>query len=380
MLIRRWDCGAIGLLLLSVLMSGLPAAAELLPAECQAALATAERQRLDLQRRTADLAVLMLGEIHTSVDDHAWQLGTLESLSAQRRLTLALEMIPAARQPILDRFNRRELDEAALLQEVDWPAVWGHDPELYLPLLRWARLRGVPLLAINAEPELVRRVRRQGLATIPETERDGISTPAPPGAAYRQRLEASWRGHRSLAAGSENKDDLQRFIDSQLLRDRAMAERLAAAHRENPDRLAVALIGLGHLEGGDGVPQQLRDLGINAQLSLRRPALPAGCTPAPRGARLGAYLESDANGVWVRQVAPGSAAAAAGLEPGDRILKLNGQPVQRAGQVIRGVRLQPDGRPLQLTIERAGRQRQLELQLPPSSAPRLAARDNGANA
>ena len=141
MLIRRWDCGAIGLLL-SLLMGGLPAAAELVPAECQAALATAERQRLDLQRRTADLAVLMLGEIHTSVDDHAWQLGTLESLSAQRRLTLALEMIPAARQPILDRFNRRELDEAALLQEVDWPAVWGHDPELYLPLLRWARLRG----------------------------------------------------------------------------------------------------------------------------------------------------------------------------------------------------------------------------------------------
>jgi S1-C subfamily serine protease len=159
-----------------------------------------------------------------------------------------------------------------------------------------------------------------------------------------------------------------------------MAERLAAAHRRDPGRLPVALIGVGHLEGGDGVPQQLRELGLSSQLSLRRPPLPASCTPAPRGARLGAYLESDAGGVWVRRVAPGSAAAAAGLEPGDRILKLNGQPVQRAGQVIRGVRLHPDGRPLQLTIERAGRQRQLELQLPPSSDPRLAARDNGANA
>ncbi len=370
----------IAALLLGLLVGSLPAPAAPLAAECQEALATAERQRQELQRRAADLAVLMLAEIHTSVDDHAWQLGTLESLSAQRRLTLALEMIPSARQPVLDRFNRGELDEAALLREVDWPAVWGHDPELYLPLLRWARLRRVPLLALNAEPELVRRVRRQGLASIPKPEREGIGPPAPPSAAYRQRLEASWRGHRSLAAASESEDDLQRFIDSQLLRDRAMAERLAAAHRRDPGRLPVALIGVGHLEGGDGVPQQLRDLGLTSQLSLRRPALPAGCMPAPRGARLGAYLESDANGVWVRQVAPGSAAAAAGLEPGDRIVQLNGQPVQRAGQVIRGVRLHPDGQPLQLTIERAGRQRQLELQLPPSSDPRLAARDNGANA
>jgi S1-C subfamily serine protease len=74
-------------------------------------------------------------------------------------------------------------------------------------------------------------------------------------------------------------------------------------------------------------------------------------------------------------VAPASAAEAAGLRPGDRILELNGMAVQRAGQVIRGVRLHPDGLPLQLTIERNGRRRQLELRLPPSTDPRLAARD-----
>ena len=88
---------------------------------------------------------------------------------------------------------------------------------------------------------------------------------------------------------------------------------------------------------------------------------------------MGAYLESDEQGVWVRQVAPASAAEAAGLRPGDRILELNGVAVQRAGQVIRGVRLHPDGLPLQLTIERNGRRRRLELRLPPSADPRLAA-------
>ena len=371
-------------LLLSGLANGLSARPAAAAPGCEAALAAARRQPIELQAKASGLAVLLLGEIHTSADDHDWQLQTLESLwrGGPRRLSLGLEMIPAARQPVLDRFNAGQLNEEELLRQVDWAAVWGHDPELYAPLLRWARLRGVPLLALNAEPRLVRRVRQQGLAAIPPAEREGIGSPAPASPAYRQRLEASWRGHQALglpaAAGpaAAAAADRQRFIDSQLLRDRAMAERLAAAHRRDPQRLQVALMGVGHLQGGDGVPHQLQDLGLKQLLSLTRPVLPDGCTLPPRGARMGAYLESDDQGVWVRQVAPASAAEAAGLRPGDRILELNGMAVQRAGQVIRGVRLHPDGLPLELTIERNGHRRRLELRLPPSTDPRQAARDN----
>lgn len=386
-----WRCGEraqrlIQLLLLQpLLLSGLADGLSARPAAaapgCEAALAAARRQPIELQAKAPGLAVLLLGEIHTSAIDHDWQLQTLESLwrGGRRRLSLGLEMIPAARQPVLDRFNAGQLNEEELLRQVDWAAVWGHDPELYAPLLRWARLRGVPLLALNAEPRLVRRVHQQGLAAIPPAEREGIGSPAPASPAYRQRLEANWRGHQALglpaAAGpaAAAAADRQRFIDSQLLRDRAMAERLATAHRRDPQRLQVALMGVGHLQGGDGVPHQLQDLGLKPLLSLTRPVLPDGCTLPPRGARLGAYLESDDQGVWVRQVAPASAAEAAGLRPGDRILELNGMAVQRAGQVIRGVRLHPDGLPLQLTIERNGHRRRLELRLPPSPDPRLAA-------
>jgi S1-C subfamily serine protease len=158
-------------------------------------------------------------------------------------------------------------------------------------------------------------------------------------------------------------DDLERFIDSQLLRDRAMAEGLAAARRRDPGRLVVALMGRGHLEGDDGVPAQLRRLGVGEVAVLERPAEPEGCGAPPPGARLGAYLESADGTVWVRRVAPGSAAAAAGLRPGDRIRAVNDAPVERAGQVIRRVRAQPAGVPLRLTIERQGRAWQLELRL-----------------
>jgi len=394
-----------------------------LAASCAAAQRAVQDQASRLRASLPQLDALLLGEVHTSRADHAWQLATLEAIRQQRpQLSLGLEMVPAARQAVLDRYSAGQINEEAFLNQVGWQEVWGHDPDLYLPLLRWARQQGVPLLALNAEPELVKRVRREGLAAIPRSEREGIGMPVSPGLAYRRRLEAAWRAHRvftppplstpgapglpspvaqpgaterATAAGARppaaagpagstraalsaaEASDLQRFLDSQLLRDRAMAERIAAAHRRDPGRLVVALIGRGHLEDGDGVPRQLADLGLERQLSLTRVPIPDGCGPPPARARLGAYLESDNGAVWVRRVAAGSAAAAAGLRPGDRILELNGTAVDHAGQVIRDVRLQPDGVPLRLTIERAGRRLQLQLGLPASTEARQASRDNG---
>ena len=330
------------------------------PLDCAAAGAALRAQQNQVRDAAPRLAVLILGEIHTSAADHAWQLDTLERLSrGARPLALGLEMVPAARQAVLTDYATGTLDGPGFLARVDWPAIWGHDPELYAPLLRWARRERVPLLALNVEPEVVRRTRRQGLEAIPAAEREGIGPPAPATAAYRQRLRAAWQAHRAGDA-----EDLERFIASQLLRDRAMAERLAAAHRRDPARLVVALIGRGHLEDNDGVPRQLRHLGIEPVLALVRPEPPEGCGPAPSGARLGAFLDSADGAVWVRQVAPGSAGARAGLRPGDRLLSVNGEPVRRAGQVIRRVRDLEPGAPLRLSIERDGQRRELDVRLP----------------
>ena len=372
-------------LLLGALLSGLPRpiravepprrdpsasapAAETLPsrdASCRSALLAAAEQQRRIAAAAPSLAVLLLAEIHTSAADHAWQLQSLETLRrASLPLSLGLEMLPAARQLLLDRFAAGEIEEGEFLRQVGWAEVWGHDPQLYLPLLRWAQRWRVPLLALNAEPEVVRRVRRLGLAAVPSREREGIGDPLPAGPVYRQMLRSAWAGHAGSApTAATAADDLQRFIDSQLLRDRAMAERLAAAHRRQPRRLQVALVGRGHLIDNDGLPAQLRQLGVDRQLVAVRPPLPPDCMPPPPGARLGAYLESAAGAVWVRRVAPGSVADAGGLRPGDRIVRVNGQAVQRAGQVILRVANQPPGRPLTLTIEREGRRLQLQLRL-----------------
>jgi regulator of sigma E protease len=61
----------------------------------------------------------------------------------------------------------------------------------------------------------------------------------------------------------------------------------------------------------------------------------------------------------VSVVTPGSAAAAAGIEPGDKIVALNGQPVSRFEDIAAAVMLGL-GEPLHLKIERAGKAVELD--------------------
>ncbi|EKP93648.1 putative membrane-associated Zn-dependent protease [Thermaerobacter subterraneus DSM 13965] len=69
----------------------------------------------------------------------------------------------------------------------------------------------------------------------------------------------------------------------------------------------------------------------------------------------------------VGEVVPGYPAAEAGLQPGDRIVAIDGRPVESWDQVVAAIR-EAAGRPVQLTIQRQGRE--LAVQVTPRSDPR----------
>ncbi|SDM59592.1 Uncharacterized iron-regulated protein [Franzmannia pantelleriensis] len=329
-----------------------------------------------MMRDLADQSVVMLGEQHDRLAHHRWQLHTLSGLHGHHDgLLIGLEMLPRESQPALDAWVAGELSEAQFLERSDWHAHWGHDPGLYLPILHFARMQQIPLVALNILPELRQRLAHEGWDSVPADQRHHLTPPAAPQAAYRQRLEAVFVQHPVGSTDDDTSDSgLERFIAAQLAWDRAMAEGIAealAAHVDDTP-LLVALIGQGHLAYGHGVPHQLADLGITSQQTLL-PWQPNGQCEPPEGLadalyalgdedafepatplRLGVMIETHADGVLIQAVGDDSIAEHAGLASGDVIVEAAGRRIANPGELIAVVRDQPPGTLLPLGVSRDG--------------------------
>ena len=376
-----WSC--IPAILLGVLLS-LPVSAASCPLPGQWLAPGGEPlESTVLMKELAQQDVVLLGEQHDRMDHHRWQLHVIAGLHALRpELVIGLEMLPREAQPELDAWVAGELDEQAFLDASGWYRVWGFDPELYLPILHFARLHRVPLKALNVTPELRGRLVEEGWEAVAVEERFGITAPAAALPDYREQLAAIYAEH-PMGNMDESEASLERFIAAQLVWDRAMAVGLAQATHDNA--LVVGLMGQGHLQYGHGVPYQLDDLGVEAHATLlpwdvtgsecesppdglARALFALGEMPAPihPPVQLGVYLQAGEQGVVVHEVMQGSVAQAAGLKAGDIIQRAAGKPLSRTDELVRLVQRQPPGTLLPLDILRDGQQREVLVRFPAS--------------
>ena len=110
------------------------------------------------------------------MEHHIWQAHMVSALSARKKdIILAFEAFPRRVQPALDRWIAGQLTDRQFLEETDWVNVWNFDPELYMLLFELARLNELPMLAMNVEQALVRKVGQSGWASVPVDEREDMS-------------------------------------------------------------------------------------------------------------------------------------------------------------------------------------------------------------
>jgi uncharacterized iron-regulated protein len=314
--------------------------------------------------------VVLLGESHNEAEHHRWQLHTIAALVSRRPdMVLGFEMFPRRVQAVLDRWSKGELNEADFLREVDWTEIWGTDAEFYLPLFHFARMHRLPMLALNVDRTISQRVAAQGLAAIPNGEREGVGDPAPASPAYRDHLFEMFKKHPSVDEGaSEDSEQFQRFVEAQLFRDRAMAEVIAATRRDRRQPLVVGIMGQGHVEYRHGVAHQLAALGVDDVATALPWHVDADCrvpdagiadavfgvapptTPVPP--RLGVTVSVADAGVRIEQVIPQSIADATGLQMGDVIENAAGVSVRRPADLVAVIRRQAPGTWLPLTVRR----------------------------
>lgn len=345
---------------------------------------------------TADLAqrrVVLLGETHDNAEHHRWQLHTIAAIHArQPDLVLGFEMFPRRVQNVLDQWSAGELTEEQFLSRSEWASVWGYDPQLYLPIFHFARMHRIPMLALNVDRSLVRRVGSQGWASVPPSAREGVGDPAPPNAATLPFLYDAYREHLPLderPKGEPTADDLSnskfvRFVESMQLWDRAMAQAIAERLGTAQAPLVIGIMGSGHLRNGNGVPYQLRSLGVDDATVLLPWDVKDDCSHLASGLadlvfgldhqaaaaterpRLGVMLEPRAEGVTISEVVEGSIAERAGAKAGDIIQFVAGLPVKDAGTVISAVQRQAPGTWLPITVRRGQQSLELVARFPAS--------------
>jgi uncharacterized iron-regulated protein len=241
-----------------------------------------------LMARAAAAGVVLLGETHDRADHHRWQLSVLAGLLAHRAdLVVGFEMFPAAADPVLAEWVAGTLSETAFLERADWGRVWGFAADLYVPLFHFCMLHRLPMLGLNCDRDLVRKVGAGGWEAVPEAAREGITPAAPATEGYRRYLFELTGGRREGRAAQHPMDPaFDRFVRAQQVWDRAFACRIAAAraHPETGPKQRVAplvagIIGRGHLEFRGGTPHQLADLGIPDAMVLL--PVEAGADVAP---------------------------------------------------------------------------------------------------
>jgi len=346
--------------------------------------------------------VVLLGEDHDNPEHHRWQLQTMSAIyGVEPNMALGFEAFPRSTQKILDQWVAGDLSEKDFLEAVDWNKIWRFNKDDYMPMFHFARMNRIPMYALNVDRELVAKVSAKGWDNIPEKEREGVSKPAEPTQDYIDVLAQVFSQHMPKHAHSEEgeapeltdddikdiatKPSFQRFLQGQLLWDRAMAQIFYEAINKKGYSVIVGVLGAGHIMGNYGVPHQLNAMGLKDIKTLMAWDDTLDCQQLRDGAvdiafgvaeidraeieaeqerpRLGVYLEHN-DGVLITRLVKGSVAETTGILMGDKITNIAGKAVEKVSDVVNAVQATAFGTWLPMTISRDGKALELVAKFP----------------
>jgi hypothetical protein len=250
----------------------------------------------------------------------------------------------------------------------------------------------VPMVALNIDTRLRRAISAKGFTGVPENEREGVTPPAAPSTAYLDYLLPIYsdheRGGKKKGEASRDDPDFRRFVESQQLWDRAMAQAIQAALDRPGHPFVVGIMGSGHIRYGYGVPHQLKDLGV-AEVATLLPwnsgtqcgQIAAGLADAVFGVastsvvsheaprqRLGIRFEmAQDGGARVLQVEKGSIAETAGIRDSDVITEAASVMIKRMNDIVEIVKRQAPGTWLPLKVKRGGEPIEIIARFPAAS-------------
>lgn len=214
--------------------------------------------------------VVFVGERHDAAEHHELQLEVLKGLMAKgKTLAIGMEMFEGSSQNALDAWSAGKVSTHSFVKvyESNWRNVpyW-----LYEEIFAYARDNHIPIIALNAPLEIVKKVSGQGFSSLNNDDRRLL----PPGVdaevsdAYLDFIGASYAVH------GRNGDRFRRICEAQMLRNRVMASRIRDYRQLHPESTMVVIAGGAHARNKGGVPEELGNLPFKVILP-RLPGLSA---------------------------------------------------------------------------------------------------------
>jgi uncharacterized iron-regulated protein len=198
-------------------------------------------------------ALVYVGENHDNREHHQAQLRIISGLRERgEALAIAVEMFPAADQPLLEQWLAGGISEEKFSKIFAdrWNIAWHYYRDIFL----YARQEKIPLVAINIPRDIVKKVAQHGFAALSAAERRDI----PP--EVNCIIDTAYKAFiRRIFASHQSGRSFDYFCEAQMLWTKSMARHLAAYQQRNPGRTMIVLTGVGHALR-PGIPAYAQEL------------------------------------------------------------------------------------------------------------------------
>jgi uncharacterized iron-regulated protein len=288
----------------------------------------------------ADKRIIYVGEFHDVFAHHAVQFDIIKGIyNTQKNISIGMEMFQRPFQRTLDDFIIGKINEKEFLKKSEYFKRWGFDYNLYKPILDFARSRSIPVIALNIDREIIRKVSEGGIDSLARKEQKAIPHDMDfSDMRYKERLRETFRLHKNA-----EKKNFNYFYQSQILWDETMSRSIDEFLKDNPDSRMVVLAGQGHLEYGSGIPQRTyRRNGYDYAVILIDADVERGIAdyvifPKPvegiTAPKLMVFLKPEDGRFEVTGFPHESVSKKAGLQAGDVILALDDVEVNSIGDI-----------------------------------------------
>jgi uncharacterized iron-regulated protein len=336
---------------------------------------------LSEEQMFANLAInplVYVGEEHDNLSSHALQLKVLMALMNRHpgQVALGMEMFTPEHQPALDQWVAGDLTEKEFLRASKWyEGGWGSDFDLYADLLEYCRDKHIPIIGLNIDRELGRKVSMTPLADIDQETRDRLPEMDMQDPYHSAMVQAIFGDH----AGGANM--LASFRRRQNVWDEAMAQSVADYMQKHADMHLMVIAGGWHINYDFGIPRRVfrrhpipyvtiggKNLSVPEEVRAMSMHVDLPRFPMTKvdylvfqdykisdrqTVSLGVMLEEaepGEKGAKIKSARPGSAAAVAGIVTGQRIVRFSDSEISDNFDLVYAVKQRAAGDRVQVVV------------------------------